>query len=43
MDGGINPEHAKACFLAGASEVGANSFMWNGSPAANYQLLTTNK
>ncbi len=39
IDGGINVEHARSCFAAGASEVGANSFMWKGNPAENYQNL----
>ncbi len=39
IDGGINPEHAKLCFEAGASEIGANSFMWNGNPEENYRRL----
>ena len=39
VDGGINPERAKLCFAAGATEVGANSYLWQGDARANYQTL----
>lgn len=37
IDGGMNPETYRQVLAAGASEAGANTFLWRGEFAANYE------